>query len=223
MHGKLLTATLTRFLSGVVLMGVLLFLPAGTLHYPEAWRLMGVLFLPMLIVGIVLLVKNPALLEKRLRSKEENGTQKKVVGFSALLFLAVFILAGLQKRFAFMLLPPIITIPSAVLFFFFYLLYAEVLRENSYLSRVIEVQEGQKVIDTGLYGLVRHPMYFATIGLFLLMPLVLGSFFGFLLFCGYPFLLKKRILAEEELLRRELYGYEAYCQKVRYRLIPYIW
>lgn len=212
-----------KFLLGVLLVGLLLFLPAGTIYFPAAWRLMGVLFLPMFVVGLVLAFKNPELLRKRLDGKETQREQSLVVKLSGLMFLAGFVIAGLDFRFGWSVLPDWVSWVASGLFLMAYLLYAEVLRENTYLSRKIEVQEEQKVIDTGLYGIVRHPMYGATILLFLAMPLILGSLPSFVIFLSYPAIIAKRIWNEEEVLERGLDGYVAYKKKVRYRVIPFIW
>ena len=223
MTTKLFIQAIIKFLLGVILVGLLIFLPAGTVSYFNGWLLMGILFVPMFFAGIVMMFKNPELLKKRLNAKEKQQEQNMVVKLSGLMFLVGFILAGLGFRFGWDPLPKGVTIGAAVVFLIAYLLYAEVLRENTYLSRTIEVQEDQKVIDTGLYGIVRHPMYSATLLLFLSMPLVLGSLYSFLIFLAYPFIIAKRIVHEEAFLEKELSGYREYKQKVRYRLIPYIW
>lgn len=220
---KLLLSALAKFALGVALVGALLFLPAGTAHYPQAWLLMGILFIPMFIAGLVMLAKHPDLLRKRLNAKETQREQSLVVKLSGLMFIAGFVLAGLSFRFGWLMLPRWLTWLGAALFLASYALYAEVLRENAYLSRTIEVQAGQRVIDTGLYGVVRHPMYAATVVLFLSMPLVLGAGLSFLIFLAYPFIIRKRILNEEAVLTAELPGYAAYKQKVHYRLIPFVW
>jgi protein-S-isoprenylcysteine O-methyltransferase Ste14 len=208
---------------GLVLIGLLIFLPAGTINFVNGWIFMGLLFVPMFIAGIVMMFKNPYLLEKRLDAKEKQSEQNLVVKLSGLMFLAGFIVAGLDFRFAWLPLPKFVVITASILFLGAYALYAEVLRENTYLSRTIEVQENQKVIDTGLYGIVRHPMYSATLILFLSMPLVLGSLYAFIIFLVYPLIIVKRLKAEEEFLEKELDGYKEYKQKVKYRLIPFIW
>ena len=223
MSKKLFISAMVKFLLGVVLVGVLVFLPAGTMSFTGGWLFMGILFVPMFIAGIVMMFKNPYLLEKRLDAKEKEAEQSLVVKLSGLMFLAGFIVAGLDYRFGWLPLPKTVNIVAAVLFLVAYALYAEVLRENTYLSRTIEVQENQKVIDTGLYGIVRHPMYSATLLLFLSMPLVLGSLYAFIIFLAYPLIIVKRLKAEEEFLERELKGYKEYKQKVKYRLIPFIW
>ena len=223
MSKKLFVQAIAKFLLGVILVGLLLFLPAGTLLFFNGWLLMGILFIPMFFAGIVMMVKNPELLKKRLDAKEKQSEQSLVVKLSGLMFLCGFVVAGLQYRFDFFVLPRGICILAAVVFLAAYLLYAEVLRENTYLSRTIEVQENQTVIDTGLYGIVRHPMYSATLLLFLAMPLVLGSVFSFAIFLAYPFIIAKRIRHEEAFLEKELAGYRAYKEKVKYRLIPFVW
>ncbi len=220
---KLFIQAITKFLLGVVLVGVLIFLPAGTVSYFNGWLFMGILFIPMFCAGIVMMVKNPQLLEKRLDAKEEQNDQRLVVNLSGLMFLAGFVAAGLGVRFSWYMLPKSVVIGFSVVFLLGYVVYAEVLRENTYLSRTIEVQENQKVIDTGLYGVVRHPMYSATLLLFLSMPLVLGSVYSFIIFLAYPIIIAKRIKGEEEFLEKELVGYREYKQKVRYRMIPFIW
>jgi len=184
---------------------------------------MGILFIPMFCAGIVMMVKNPELLKKRLQGKEKQADQSLVVKLSGLMFIVGFVTAGLGVRFGWYILPKKVVIVAAILFLAAYILYAEVLRENTYLSRTIEVQENQKVIDTGLYGIVRHPMYSATVLLFLAMPLVLGSVYAFLIFLVYPFIIAKRIKGEEEFLAKELVGYKEYKQKVKYRMLPFIW
>ena len=220
---KLFIQAITKFLLGVILVGILIFVPAGTLSFFNGWLFMSILFLPMFLAGIVMMFLNPDLLKKRLNAKEKRGEQQLVVKLSGLMFLAGFIVAGLNFRFSWHLLPQSIVVAAAIAFLIAYLLYAEVLRENTYLSRTIEVQENQKVIDTGLYGIVRHPMYSATLLLFLSMPLVLGSLYALIIFLAYPFIIAGRICDEEDLLETELAGYREYKQKVRYRLIPFIW
>ena len=219
----LFLSALTKFLAGLLLTGLLLFLPAGTLRFPNGWLFAGLLFIPMLILGGVLLIKAPALLKKRLQSKEKENTQKRVVALSGLLFFAGFIVAGLDFRFGWSHVPTWLVIAASVILLISYALYAEVMRENAYLSRTVEVQEGQTVVDTGLYGIVRHPMYAVTIWLFLSIPLVLGSWLALLCFVHYPILIIVRIRNEEALLTRELVGYDAYKRKVKYRLLPFIW
>ena len=223
MTAKLFFGALTKFFLGVLLVGVLIFLPAGTLSFFGGWLLMGILFIPMFLAGIVMMVKNPALLKSRLNAKEKQKDQSLVIKLSGLMFIAGFVVSGLGVRFGWYTLPAPVMIVGAALFLLAYALYAEVLRENTYLSRTIEVQDGQKVVDTGLYGIVRHPMYAVTVLLFLSMPLVLGSVYALLIFLVYPFLIAKRIKGEEEFLEKELLGYKEYKQKVKYRLLPFIW
>lgn len=223
MTAKLFIQAITKFISGIILVGVLLFLPAGTFSFFNGWLFVGVLFVPMFFAGIVMMFKNPGLLKSRLNAKEKQQDQSLVVKLSGLMFLAGFIVAGLGVRFNWYILPTPIVIGATVMFLVAYILYAEVLRENTYLSRTVEVQENQRVIDTGLYGIIRHPMYSVTLLLFLSMPLVLGSIYSFLIFLVYPFIIVKRIKGEEEFLEKELDGYCEYKQKVRYRLIPFIW
>ena len=220
---KLFVGAITKLLLGVVLVGVLIFLPAGNFSFFNGWLFMGILFVPMFFAGLVMMFKNPELLKKRLNAKEKLQEQSMVVSLSGVMFLAGFIVAGLGFRFNWYFLPTGVVIGAAVVFLASYMLYAEVLRENTYLSRTIEVQENQKVIDTGLYGVIRHPMYSVTLLLFLSMPLVLGSVYSFLIFLVYPFIIAKRIKYEEEFLEKELEGYREYKQKVKYRLIPFIW
>lgn len=220
---KLMLNACTKYLLGLLMICLLLFWPAGTLEYWNGWLLIALLFLPMLVLGVVLFFKAPQLLEKRLSTKEKQREQKQVVALSGLVFLGGFLLCGLDFRFGWSQMPVGVAAAASVIFLISYGLYAEVMRENAYLSRTVEVQEGQKVIDTGLYGLVRHPMYTATLGLFLSMPLVLGSFYGFLCFLLYPLVIFKRIKNEEQLLEQELEGYAEYKQKVKHRLIPFLW
>ena len=223
MDKSLFLQSLTKFLLGVVILGLLIFLPAGSLHYWQGWLLMGVLFVPMFIAGLVMMVKNPELLRKRLNAKEQEKEQKTVVALSGLLFVAAFVIAGLNWRFQWCMLPNWAVWVATAFFLVCYLLYAEVLRENTYLSRTIEVQEHQKVIDTGLYGIVRHPMYMATTLLFLMMPLVLASPISFGIMLLYIPLIAKRIRNEEAVLEQGLEGYSEYKQRVKYKVIPYIW
>jgi protein-S-isoprenylcysteine O-methyltransferase Ste14 len=220
---KLLFQALFKYLFGLLLVGLLIFLPAGTLDYLYGWLLIGLLFGPMLIAGFVMFFKAPDFLAKRLDAKEKQATQKGVVAFSGLMFLAGFVAAGLDHRFGWSRMPLPVTIAASVLFLVAYVLYAEVMRENAYLSRTIRVEEGQKVVDTGLYSLVRHPMYMATVLLFLMIPIILGSWVALGVFAVYPGIIIVRLKDEEELLTRELPGYEAYRNKVKYRLIPFIW
>ena len=223
MEKGLLTQSLTKFFLGVILLGVLLFLPAGSFRFWQGWLLMGILFVPMFAAGLVMMSKNPELLRKRLNAKEKEAEQKTVVALSGMLFVAAFVVAGLNWRFGWLVLPDWAVWVAAGLFLASYLLYAEVLRENTYLSRTIEVQENQKVIDTGLYGIVRHPMYMATMVLFLSMPLVLGSLYSFIIMLAYIPIIAKRIRNEEKVLDESLPGYKEYKQKVRYKVIPFIW
>ena len=220
---KLFISAITKFILGLALVGLLIFLPAGSLSFFNGWLLLGILFIPMFFAGFVMMLKNPDLLKSRLNAKEKRQEQSLVVKLSGLMFVVGFIVAGLSFRFNLYTLPKGVSYGAAVVFLVAYILYAEVLRENTYLSRTIEVQENQKVIDTGLYGIVRHPMYSVTLLLFLSMPLVLGSVYSFLIFLAYPFIIAKRIKDEEKFLEKELDGYVQYKQKVKYRLIPFIW
>ena len=220
---KLLVNALTKFTCGLLLVGLLIFLPAGTLAYAKGWLFLGLLFVPMLIAGFVMLFKSPAFLEKRLDAKEKQAAQKGVLACSALMFIGSFVVAGLDYRFGWSKLPLPVTVIASVLFLAAYGLYAEVMRENAYLSRTVKVEEGQTVVDTGLYGIVRHPMYTTTLLLFLMMPLILGSWYALIPMAFYPVIIIVRLKDEEALLTRELSGYEVYKQKVRYRLIPFLW
>ena len=220
---KLFTEAIVKFIFGVLVIGLLLFLPANTINYWNGWLFMGLLFIPMFIAGIVMMIKSPELLKRRLNAKEKENEQKQVLLFSGLMFLVGFIISGLNYRYNWIVLPNVVVIISSVVFIVAYILYAEVLRENTYLSRTIEVQENQKVVDTGLYGIVRHPMYAVTILLFLSMPLVLGSIISFVIFLVYPFIIAKRIKNEEEVLEKQLDGYTEYKKKVKYKMIPFIW
>ena len=220
---KLLFSALAKFLFGILLVGLLIFLPAGTLNYVGGLLFCAVVFIPILILGIVLFVKSPKLLEKRLDSKEKQTAQKGIVAFSALGFLAGFIMSGLDYRFSLSNVPTPVVTAAVILFLVSYALYAEVMRENEYLSRTVKVEEGQHVVDTGLYGVVRHPMYAVTVVMFLMIPLILGSLWSFLIFLHYPVLIVCRIINEEKLLTAELEGYSEYKKKVKYRLIPFIW
>ena len=220
---KLLLSAIIKFSFGIIFVGLLLFLPAGTIKFFNAWLFIGLLFIPMFILGIFLFIKSPELLEKRLNTKEKENTQKGVVGFSAILFLASFLIAGFDFRFCCSTVPLWCVILASVILLVSYALYAEVMRENVYLSRTIEVQENQKVIDSGLYGIVRHPMYAVTIWLFLSIPIVLGSWWALLCMAPYPFLIAIRILNEEKILEEKLVGYKEYKDKVKYRLLPFIW
>ena len=223
MNLKLFIEAIIKFLFGIILVGVLVFLPAGTIHYFNGWLFMGVLFIPMFIAGIVMMIKNPKLLASRLDAKEKQKEQGIVIKLSGLMFVLGFVLAGLDYRFNWFQLPPVVSYISAILFILSYVMWAEVLRENTYLSRTIKVEDGQIVIQTGLYGIVRHPMYAATLILFLSMPLILGSIISFVVFLMYPILISFRIINEEKLLEEELIGYSEYKKKVKYRLIPFIW
>lgn len=223
MTTRLFVEAITKFLLGVVFVGILIFLPAGSFLFINGWIFMCVLFVPMLIAGFVMMFKNPELLKKRLKAKETQPEQSLVLKLSGLMFLAGFVISGLGFRLNWYILPDSITVIGLVTFLVSYILYAEVLRENTYLSRTIEVQENQKVIDTGLYSIVRHPMYSVTLILFLSIPLILGSVYSFLIFLSYPFIIVKRIKNEEEVLEKELYGYLEYKKKVKYRLIPFVW
>ena len=223
MDKKLFRQALIKFGSGLLIVGLLLFLPAGTLRYPQAWLLLAILFIPMFGAGLVLMAKNPALLRRRLQAKEEEREQKTVIALSALMFAAAFVMAGLSFRWGWLMLPRWVSVVAAVVFLLAYALYGEVLRENEYLSRTVEVQEGQRVVDTGLYGVVRHPMYAATLLLFLAMPLVLGSAISFVILLGYIPLIAKRIRNEEQVLERGLKGYREYRRRVKYKVLPFIW
>ncbi|MCR5337774.1 MAG: isoprenylcysteine carboxylmethyltransferase family protein [Lachnospiraceae bacterium] len=223
MNKALFIRAITRFLAGLLLVAALLFIPAGTLNYPQGWLLIGILFVPMFVAGFVMMKKNPELLKKRLNVKEEESDQRQVIYLSGLMFLAAFISAGLSFRYGLLMLPPLASIIAAILFLAAYALYAEVLRENTYLSRTVEVQEDQKVIDTGLYGIVRHPMYMVTVVLFLTMPLVLGSVISCMIMLFYIPIIVKRIRNEEQILKNGLPGYTDYMAKVKYRLIPFLW
>lgn len=223
MTKKLFIQAIAKFALGVLLVGLLIFLPAGTFSFRNGWLLMGILFIPMFGAGLVMMVKNPNLLQSRLKAKEARKEQDLIVKLSGLMFLVGFILAGLDFRFDWFPLPFSVSVGASVVFLLAYLLYAEVLRENTFLSRTIEVQENQTVISTGLYGIVRHPMYSATLLLFLAMPLVLGSLISFAVFLVYPVLIAGRIKNEEELLTEELVGYREYQKQTKYKLIPFIW
>ena len=220
---RLFLQAIAKFLLGVLFVGLLVFLPAGTLAYFQGWLLMGILFVPMFSAGVVLMIKNPQLLAKRLSAKEKDKTQSVVVKLSGLMFVAGFVLAGLDYHYSWFVMPWWVSIAFAAVFILGYVMYAFVLRENAYLSRTVEVQENQKVIDTGLYAVIRHPMYTATILLFLSMPLILGSLISLVVFLVYPVIIIARLKAEEKLLLKELAGYTEYMQKVKYRLIPFVW
>lgn len=223
MNIKLFIQAILKFLLGLILVGGLLFIPANSFNYINAWIFIAILFIPMFIFGIILMIKNPTLLKSRLNAKEKQSKQKLVVGLSGLMFISGFIVAGLNYKYNFISLPNIVVIISSIVFIIFYILYAEVLRENTYLSRTIEVVDNQKVIDTGMYGIVRHPMYIVTIILFLMIPLVLNSLISFFIFLIYPIIIIIRINNEEKVLEKELKGYTEYKKKVKYRLIPFIW
>lgn len=223
MDTKLFLQAIIKYVFGVLIVGGLLFIPANSFDYWNGWLFMGLLFVPMFIAGIILMIKNPELLRKRLNAKEQENEQKWVLLFSGLMFIAGFIIAGLNYRYRWIEMPNVVTIISSILFIIAYILYAEVLRENTYLSRTIEVQENQKVIDTGLYGIVRHTMYAVTILLFLTIPLVLGSIISFIIFLIYPIIIGKRIKNEEKVLEKDLKGYTEYKKKVKYKVIPFVW
>lgn len=223
MSKALFIRAISRFAAGLLLVSGLLFIPAGTWNYPQGWLLIGILFVPMFIAGLVMMKKNPELLKKRLSVKEEESEQRRVILLSGLMFLAAFISAGLSYRYKWLIIPTAVSILAAIVFLAAYALYAEVLRENTYLSRTVEVQENQKVIDTGLYGVVRHPMYMVTVLLFLSMPLVLGSVLSFVIMLTYIPIIMVRIRNEEEVLTKGLPGYAEYKSTVKYRLIPFIW
>ena len=213
----------TKFFTGLVLVGLLLFLPAGTIHYPCGWLLMAVLFVPMFIVGVLMLLRSPELLKRRLNAKEKETEQKKVVALSGVMFIVAFVVAGLNFRYSWIAMPTWSVWGAVAVFLLSYIMYTEVLRENEYLSRTIEVQENQKVVDTGLYGIVRHPMYSATVLMFLSMPLVLGSLPSFVIMLAYIPIIVKRISNEEKVLMNELCGYREYCNRVKYRLFPFVY
>jgi len=223
MNAKLFIQAIAKVISGILLVGALLFLPAGSFLYWNAWLQMGILFIPMIVAGFVMMKKSPELLQKRLNAKEEQSEQKTVIILSGLMFLASFIIAGLNFRFKWIVLPDWIVYAATALFLIGYIIYAEVLRENVYLSRTVEVQENQKVIDTGLYGIVRHPMYMSTFVLFLSMPLVLGSVMSFVIMLLYIPIITKRIRNEEQVLEKGLIGYSEYKKRVKYKVIPYVW
>ena len=223
MTKELFIQAMIKFFLGVLLVGLLIFVPAGTLRFPAGWLLMGVLFVPMFLAGLFLMAKDPDRLRRRLDVREKEMTQKNVLLLSGLMFIASFVLAGLSFRLGWLRFPPWVSVLGAVLFLLGYVLYAFVLKENAYLARTVKVEAGQKLVDTGLYGLVRHPMYAATLLLFLSMPLILGSIPAFIVMLLYPFIIARRIQNEEEVLLRDLPGYGAYRQKVRWRLIPYVW
>ena len=223
MDKKLFFQALSKFLIGLIIICILLFIPAGTINYPNGWLFIALLFIPMFFAGIIMLFKSPDLLRRRLNAKEEEDEQKTVILISGIIFLLAFILAGLNFRFGWFKLPTVVIIIASVIFLIAYIMYAEVLRENEYLSRTVEVSENQKVVDSGLYGLVRHPMYTSTIFLFLSMPLVLDSMLSFIVMLVYPIIIIFRIRNEEKVLENELIGYEEYKENVKYKLIPYLW
>ena len=223
MTKKLFLEAVSKFLLGVVLVGVLVFLPAGTFDFLQGWLLVGILFVPMFFAGVVMMVKNPALLKSRLDAKEKQGAQQTVVKLSGLMFLAGFVVAGFNYRFGWYTLPLWISAIGAVAFLLGYVMLAFVFKQNTFLARTIKVEKNQTVVDSGLYGIVRHPMYSATLILFLTMPIILGSLYAFVVFLAYPFIISMRIKNEEKLLEQELEGYNEYKQKVKYRLIPFIW
>ncbi len=220
---KLLFNALTKIIFGFLIIAALIFLPAGTLNFEGGWVFIGLLFVPITVLGVVLFIKNPELLKKRLDSKEKEKAQKGVVAFAALIFIGGFVLAGLDFRFSWSKVPYIVKIIASILFIFSYLLYAEVMRENTYLSRTIKVEENQSVIDTGLYAVIRHPMYSASILMFLMIPLILGSWYSLICFVLYPIIIAFRINNEEKVLTEQLSGYIEYKQKVKYKIIPFIW
>ena len=223
MNIKLFVSAITKYVLGVLMVGALIFIPAGSFSYWNGWLFMGLLFIPMFIAGIIMMFKNPMLLKSRLDAKEKESVQKGVVVTSGLMFLIGFVIAGLNYRYNWIHLPNIVIIISSIVFILSYIMYAEVLRENTFLSRTIEVQDNQKVVDTGLYGVVRHPMYLATVFLFLSMPLILDSIISFVIFLIYPIIISKRIKNEEEVLEKDLKGYKEYKKKVKYKMIPFIW
>ena len=223
MTARLFFQAFFKFFAGLLLVGLLLFLPAGTFRWADGWLFLGVLFVPMFCAGIVMMVKSPSLLEKRLNAREAEGEQRKVIAFSGIMFLTAFALAGLNFRFGWIVMPRWTVRAGTAVFLAAYLMYAEVLRENAYLSRTVEVQEGQKVISTGLYGVVRHPMYSSTLFLFLSFPFILGSPLSFLVMLGYLPLISARMKNEEKVLAEGLEGYRAYCSRVKYRVIPFLW
>ena len=223
MNKKLFVKAIGKYFLGLVLVSLLLFIPAGTLHYWNAWLFIGALFIPMAILGLILMKKDPELLAKRLEVKEKEKGQMNLIFISGIMFVAGFIVAGLDYRFKWLPLPKSMSMAAAVVFLMAYILFVEVIRENAYLSRTVEIQEGHQVVDTGLYGIVRHPMYLATILLFLSIPLILGSLFSFVIFTAHPFVIAKRIKEEEKFLEEGLPGYKEYKDRVKYRLFPYIW
>ncbi len=223
MNKILLLEAFIKYIFGVLLVGLLIFLPAGSFKFYNGWLFMGLLFIPMFLVGIYLMIKDPDLLRRRLNAKEKESEQKDVVLFSALMFILGFIVAGLDYRYSFLVLPKIVIIISSIIFLISYLLYGLVLKQNTYLLRTIEVEKNQKLVDSGFYSIVRHPMYSITIILFFMIPLILGSLISFIVFMMYPLIIIKRIENEEEVLEKDLKGYKEYKKKVKYKLIPYIW
>lgn len=223
MSGKLFFQAIAKLIMGIILVGILIFLPAGTFVYSNGWLFLIILFVPMFVAGCIMMIKNPELLKKRLNAKEKQKQQSKVIAYSGLMFVAGFVIAGLDHRFGWSRVTDVVVMISAFIFLGAYLLYGEVIRENEYLSRIIRVQKDQKVIDKGLYAVVRHPMYTSTLFLFLSIPLILGSWWSFFVFLSYPFIISERIRYEEEFLKKELDGYIEYTKKVKYKMIPYIW
>lgn len=223
MSGKLFFQAIAKLIMGIILVGILIFLPAGTFVYSNGWLFLIILFVPMFVTGCIMMIKNPELLKKRLNAKEKQKQQSKVIAYSGLMFVAGFVIAGLDHRFGWSKVTDVVVMISAFIFLGAYLLYGEVIRENEYLSRIIRVQKDQKVIDKGLYAVVRHPMYTSTLFLFLSIPIILGSWWSFLVFLSYPFIISERIRYEEEFLKKELDGYIEYTKKVKYKMIPYIW
>ena len=223
MNGKLFLQAIVKYISGVIICGTLIFIPAGTLYFWNGWLFMAALFIPMFFAGIVMMFKNPKLLASRLNAKEEENEQKTVIVFSGIMFITGFVICGLNYRFGWMIMPKGVVVAGTVAFLTAYVLYGEVLRENAYLSRTIEVQEGQTVVATGLYGIVRHPMYAVTVILFLAIPVMLGSVYSLIIFLIYPFILVKRIKNEEQVLEKNLEGYREYKEQVKYRMIPFVW
>ena len=223
MSVKLFFDALIKISLGILIIFLLVFLPAGTIKFWNGWLFIALLFIPMFIAGVVMMIKSPDLLRRRLNIKEKQSDQKEVIAISGLMFLIGFIVAGLNFRFNWLQLPNYLVILGSVVFIISYIIYAEVLRENAFLLRTIEVEEGQKLVDTGLYGVVRHPMYAATIFLFLSMPLILGSLYSFIIFLIYPFIISKRIKNEEKVLEENLKGYKEYKEKVKYKMFPFIW
>ena len=220
---KLLISGITKFIAGLVLVILLIFLPTGDLGYINGWILTAILFVPMLVAGIIMWLKKPELLSRRLNAKEKQDGQRTVIAVSAVMFISGFVISGLCVKYDFLVLPLWISLIFTAVFIAGYILYGIVISQNEYLSRTIEVSDSQKVIDTGIYSVVRHPMYLATILMFMSMPLILGSVMGFLVFLAYPFIIAYRIKKEEEFLSENLSGYSAYIKKVKYRMIPKIW